>query len=312
MQISVLDAPTNLGLRPPSPGVEPGVSKLAGALRQTGLIKALGAREAGEVVPPAYSPEPDFAVGFRNGTAQALYGAELAARLGPLLDERGFVLVLGGDCGLLIGTGAALKARGRYGLAYIDAHDDFSFIRDTARYRGLFTLGGLSLGVATGRGPAVLADIGGLKPYFRQEDVVHIGRSSEEHDSRDYAIEDFERSQIVRLERDDIAQRGAGVIGREARTLLESDATAGFWIHLDADVLDRTLMPAVDSPNPRGLDFAQLEDVLAALLASPGAVGMEVTIFDPDLDPGGKLAQRLAGTIERAFRRSGRFALAGD
>jgi hypothetical protein len=32
-EIVVLDAPSNLGLRPPGPGVVPGVYKLAGALR---------------------------------------------------------------------------------------------------------------------------------------------------------------------------------------------------------------------------------------------------------------------------------------
>jgi arginase len=43
------------------------------------------------------------------------------------------------------------------------------------------------------------------------------------------------------------------------------------------------------------------------LLASPKAVGLEITIFDPDLDPDGKLAAQLAKTIEQAFTESGRF-----
>jgi hypothetical protein len=33
--VAVIDAPSNLGLRPPEDGVSPGVYKLAGALRDT-------------------------------------------------------------------------------------------------------------------------------------------------------------------------------------------------------------------------------------------------------------------------------------
>ena len=54
MSFSVLDAPSNLGLRPPAPGVEPGVRRLADALRACGLVERLSARDAGRVTPPAY------------------------------------------------------------------------------------------------------------------------------------------------------------------------------------------------------------------------------------------------------------------
>lgn len=50
----LLGAPSNLGLRPPAPGTVPGVYKLAGALREQGLLARLGAREGGVVVPPRY------------------------------------------------------------------------------------------------------------------------------------------------------------------------------------------------------------------------------------------------------------------
>ena len=68
-------------------------------------------------------------------------------------------------------------------------------------------------------------------------------------------------------------------------------------------------MPAVDSPNDHGLSFIHLEEILSALLASPKAVGIEITIFDPDLDPDGIYAKALGQTIETAFAKSGRFKL---
>lgn len=50
----LLDAPSNSGLRPLLPGTVPGVYKLAGALRDQGLLARLGAREGGVVTPPRY------------------------------------------------------------------------------------------------------------------------------------------------------------------------------------------------------------------------------------------------------------------
>jgi arginase len=53
-------------------------------------------------------------------------------------------------------------------------------------------------------------------------------------------------------------------------------------------------MPAVDSPQPDGLSYAELHQLLAPLLASGLARGIQFTIFDPDLDPQGRHARELA------------------
>src|SRR5262249_15751796 len=65
----------------------------------------------------------------------------------------------------------------------------------------------------------------------------------------------------------------------------------GYWVHLDVDILDPSVMPAVDSPDPGGLSAAELTELLAAL--APRAVGAQVTVFDPDLDPDGSHARLL-------------------
>ncbi len=43
---------------------------------------------------------------------------------------------------------------------------------------------------------------------------------------------------------------------------------ARYWIHLDADILDGALMPAVDSPEPDGLTYGELAALLKELLVS--------------------------------------------
>ena len=79
--------------------------------------------------------------------------------------------------------------------------------------------------------------------------------------------------------------------------LEREDGPAGFWVHLDADVLDDAIMPAVDYRLPDGLRWDELRDVLRAAVASPGAVGLEITIFNPTLDPDGRIGHALVDTL---------------
>jgi arginase len=56
-------------------------------------------------------------------------------------------------------------------------------------------------------------------------------------------------------------------------------------------------MPAVDSPEPGGLTHQELATLLRTLTASELAMGVQLTIFDPDLDPDGRLAAELTDTV---------------
>ena len=84
---------------------------------------------------------------------------------------------------------------------------------------------------------------------------------------------------------------------------------AGYWLHLDVDVLDPSVMPAVDSPDPGGLGADQLAAILDALAA--GAAGIQVTVFDSDLDPDGRYARLLVDVIVAGLARMTSSALDG-
>jgi arginase len=304
--IAVLDAPSNLGLRPPRPGAEPGVRHLAAALRELDLVARLGATDAGRIEIPAYSPEPNWTTGFRNGPAIRTVTIALAAEIGALLDRGSFPFVLGGDCSIVLGAMLALRRRGRYGLAFIDGHDDYSRAKDYDRYAGQFAAAGLDLGLVTGHGPDALCDIDGLRPYVRETDTVHLGLQREPEDPEFFDVSRFDDSAITRFTAADIRSGGASRIADQAREHLETTrAVPGFWIHLDADVVHRDVMPAVDSPNPNGISFAELEAILGTLLASPQAAGMHVGIYDPELDPDRTAGKALADTLIGAFERAG-------
>ena len=88
---------------------------------------------------------------------------------------------------------------------------------------------------------------------------------------------------------------GAGRTAQWAREQL-SDCM-GYWVHVDVDVLDPAVMPAVDAPDDGGIAYAELELLIAGLVGTPDCLGMQLTVFDPDYDPDGAYARELVGSL---------------
>ena len=74
--------------------------------------------------------------------------------------------------------------------------------------------------------------------------------------------------------------------------------------HLDADILDDKVMPAVDYRQPDGLSPDELATVLAAAMATGRVAGVEVTIYNPLLDPDGIAGAVLTGVLARGLSSS--------
>ncbi|MEV8410503.1 arginase family protein [Streptomyces niveus] len=294
--IVVIDAPSNLGLRPPAPGTVPGCYKLAGALREQGIVRRLGASEGGVVVPPRYDrgdwKEGD---GVFNAASIAAYTPRLADRIERHVRAGDFPLVLGGDCSIQLGASLALRRIGRYGIAAIDGSADF---RHTGNSPSVGAAGGEELAIATGRGQDDLSDIEGLRPYIRDEDVRLFGIRDGDEDLAELA-----ELRIPTLPVGEIREGGAPDVAGAVLRTLETPVTDGFWVHLDADVLDPEVMPAVDAPDPGGLLPAELTSLLRVLVRSERCVGLNVTIYDPDLDPDGTAGALLADIVVAAFTK---------
>jgi arginase len=292
-RIAVLDAPSNLGLRPPTETSVPGCAKAPGALRDHGLLTRLGARDAGCLTPPRYDPG-DWRPG--DGVAHAAqiaaYSRSLADRIGVLLDAGEFPVILGGDCSILLGSGIAMHrlgeaVGGRIGLVFVDGHSDFRH-PGNASYVG--AAAGEDLALVTGRGQADLTAIESRRPYFRDIDVVVLGMRAQD----EYRL-DLQAAGIVTRPVPALRAEGAARSAQWARDQLVD--CAGYWVHVDVDVLDPAVMPAVDAPSPGGIAFPELELLLAGLVESPHCLGVEITVFDPDYDPDGLYAAEISSTI---------------
>ena len=275
-----------------------GVEALPDALLAAGLAERLGARRAGRLEVPASNPRIEPATGMLNPGRLRDFSPRLADAVGAVLDRGEFPIVLGGDCSILLGTTLALRRRGRYGVLFLDGHADF--YQPDAEPAG--EAASMDLALVTGRGPELLTNLEGLRPLVRDEDVVVLA-------FRDAEVAAAEGSQPLpaSLHAFDLAtvrEHGIERAAGEALAHLErEDGPAGFWIHLDADVLDDAIMPAVDYRLPDGLSWDELSGVLAAAAASPQAVGLELTIFNPKLDHDGRIARTFVDVLAAALSR---------
>ncbi|MEI5584850.1 MULTISPECIES: arginase family protein [unclassified Agromyces] len=298
MPVDLIAAPTNLGLRPPEPGAVPGTAKAPEALREAGLserMARLGARDAGVVLADRYRPDVRPGDALRNQSAILAHTRRLADRVSASLDSGRAPLVIGGDCSLVLGPALALRRRGRFGLAYLDGHGDF---RHPGHDEAATTLGGEALAAAVGLHVAAVSDLDGLRPLIAGRDAVQVGCRDDEVDLTELGatLGDVIPAREVR-------ESGAAAAAARVLDVLARDDLDGFWIHVDVDVLDPRWMPAVDSPDPGGLGPDELVALLAAL--APRAIGADVAIFDPDLDPDGSAARRLVDVVEAGFARLG-------
>jgi arginase len=287
---AVLEAPSILGLKPT------GVDRLPSTLLQHGLADQLHARRAGRVTPSAaYNTTRDPQTLTLNARGIAEYSVRLADAVSDIIGRGEFPILLGGDCSIVLGSTLALRRRGRYGLLFIDGHADF--YQPEANPNG--EAASMDLAFATGHGPDLLTNLEGLRPLVRDEDTVAFGfRDAEEQ--QQFGSQPLP-PQLLAVDLAEVRRLG---VERAAQRAVEHLAKVpnGFFIHLDADVVNDDLMPAVDYRIPDGLIWDELRTVLQVALASGRAVGIEVTIYNPALDADGESGRGLARTLVESLR----------
>jgi arginase len=135
----------------------------------------------------------------------------------------------------------------------------------------------------------------------RDEDVVVLGcRDAADRERR--GCQPLPPDMLI-LDRDHIRQAGARDAARQAVTFLTRPGgpADGFWIHLDADVFDETIMQSVDDPPPDGLSWDDGIAILRTAITSPRAAGLQVAIYNPDIDKDGSNGRGLAAAVRSAL-----------
>ncbi|EHK57899.1 arginase family protein [Allomesorhizobium alhagi] len=286
---TILEAPSRLGLS------SSGVEMLPKALLAARFAEKIGARRGGEVPPPPHDEKVDAATGVLNLAGIAAYTVTLADAIDALLARDEMPVVLGGDCSILLGCLLATRRRGRFGLLFLDGHADF--FQPSAEPKG--EVASMELAIAVGRHDTVLARPEDHSPLVEEEDVVAFGRRDEQ-DSEEFGSQRIEDSgiELINLAR----IRDIGIEAATSQALARLAGLEGFWLHLDADVLDAKIMPAVDYIVEGGLAWDELIHVLRQAFSTERVVGMNITILNPALDKDGSIAARFVDAVASGMK----------
>ncbi|MDP9243364.1 MAG: arginase family protein [Actinomycetota bacterium] len=282
----VIDAPSILGLFPR------GVETLPDALHAHGLVERIGAVGRISLEPPPFVAGPD-PTSVNNADALVDFAESLAVAVADVLERGEFPLVLGGDCSILFGPLLALARRGPSGLLFLDGHADFSHPDDEPSGEAA----SMDLALATGRVPAGFGPIGGFDPLIADDRVAVLGyrvHGDGTDTNRGTHIDD---TRVTAIDLAEVRRLGLDRAITDALAVVARDELDGFWIHIDVDVLDDALMPAVDYRTPDGLTWEELTTIVRTALATGRARGLDLTIFNPTLDPDGHLAARLVAFL---------------
>lgn len=292
-RFAIIEAPSVLGHM----ATHLGVATMPDVLLKAGLDKRIGARRVGRFETPEWKVERDPATQIMNPQAINEYSIILANVMEKVLDNNEFPVILGGDCSILLGTSLALKRRGRYGVLYIDGHPDM-YPPEHSTILGAASAS--DVGYATGRGPDIVTNIEGRKPLLRDDDVVIFGYG-------DGAVQTRNRApslpdDMLAFNSDEVRILGVETAAEEAvEHLTREGGPEGFLIHVDADVLNQRIMWACDAPHPDGFSWDELSTTLRVAMSSPKAIGLQLTIYNPDMDPYHLSGRGFAATVGKAL-----------
>jgi len=269
-RVHIIGVPMDLGQS--RRGVDMGPS----ALRYAGLA-ALGYEvvDGGNIpvpVPEEEVEEPNTRA--RHLKAVAATAQEIYRRARACREQNAFVLFLGGDHSISIGTVAAVSEGRDIGLIWIDAHGDFN----TPETSPTGNIHGMPVAVITGRGPEPLVQVGYPGPKVQPAHIVLVGTRDLDPGER----EALRHSGITVFTMRDIDEFGMATVAR--RIITQLHGLEYVHVSLDMDSLDPDVAPGVGTPVSGGLTYREAH-LLMEILAEWGKIGsLDIVEVNPILD----------------------------
>lgn len=224
-------------------------------------------------------PVPTLEDVVKNGEDSRLQTVIAACQKAYQLGYEGFtneefVLFLGGDHSISIGTVAAAARDEAVGLIWIDAHGDFN----TPETSPSGNLHGMPVAVLVGSGPLSLVNLGHSGPKLQPAQVVQLAT----RDLDPLEGEQLLRSGIRVLTMCDINESGVESVARQ--TLEHLRQFRRLHVSLDMDSLDPNEAAGVGTPVSGGLTYRQAHELMK-ILGESGRVGsLDIVEINPILD----------------------------
>jgi arginase len=243
---------------------------------------------------------------IRNGHTVRAFSLSLAEKVAASMRAGELPVVLGGDCSVLLGCLLGARWAGGRGLIHVDGHSDFFHPGNYDTAKRLGSAAGMDLALATGRGEPILTQWPKIDgPLVADSDAVQIGdRNAEDPDYYINGYGDIVKTAITRFTIQRVNELGVRNVARLAQTHLEKHHLSRVWLHVDLDVLDQSVLDAVDSPGSPGLTAAELSDLIYAFVSKECVAGVDFAIYDPDLDPNRRYPSLLVECISKGIRGS--------
>lgn len=277
--IRIIGVPMDLGQS--RRGVDMGPS----ALRYAGLQARL-ARLGYEVYDEGNIAVPNLEEKVVEGTGRQLKAVTAVCqtiyqRALACVQRNDFVIFLGGDHSISIGTVAAAAQSEPVGVIWVDAHGDYN----TPESSPSGNIHGMPVAVLVGDGPQELVNIGYEGVKIQPSQLVQIGVRALDTSERDRLAQSGASIYTMRH----LDELGMAAVARRALERLRH--LTHIHVSLDMDSLDPATAPGVGTPVPGGLTYREAH-LLMEILGDSGRVrSLDIVEINPILDDQNKTAE---------------------
>ena len=282
-KIALIGAPTSAA------ALQAGHEGAPGALRAAGLVERLQAvgyevADLGDCVTQLYQPDDEHPRA-RNLPAVLAALNDLRPRIEQAVKSGALPLVLGGDCVIALATLAGVRRYYRnVSLVYVDRDADLNVPATTPSG----CVDGMVVAHIIGRGAPELVRFWGEPPLVREPDVALFG--IDRLDPPEEAL--LGRSPLRRYLAAEIQRQGPAAAAHAALERIHA-ASHEFVLHFDVDVISSDDFRATNFAAPGGLRLEEVRQGLEVFARQKNLAAMEVTVYNPALDPDGSAARLL-------------------
>ena len=283
-KIAIIGAPTSAA------ALTPGHERAPAALRAAGIIDRLQAagfevNDMGDCQTQISQPDDEHP---RARNIPPLVSAlnDLRPRVEIAVKSGALPLILGGDCSIVLATVAGARSYYRHvGLIYVDRDADMNVPATTPSGN----VDGMVISHLIGRGAPELVRFWGEPPLVREPDIVLFG--VDRLDAPEKLA--LDRSPIRRYLGEDIRRTGISAAAESAVARMQGGQHE-FVLHLDVDAISSAEFSATNYAGPEGgMSLADVQRAMAIFASRPNMIALEVSTYNPALDPDGSAAKVL-------------------
>ncbi|HEY9165449.1 MAG TPA: arginase [Candidatus Kryptonia bacterium] len=221
----------------------------------------------------------------------------LAHKIGTIMEQKEFPLVLGGDHSIAMGTisglsGFARKNGLRFGVIWIDAHADMN----TNETSPSGNIHGMPFAAVLGEGVKELTTIGGDFRKVDPKNAVLIGVRNIDRAEKEI----MKRTGIKYYTMADIDKYGAHrIIGRALKEFKENVDL--LHVSFDIDSVDPSVAAGVGTPSPGGLSYRETHLIMETIADCECMSSLEVTEVNPIFDVRNESAEFATAVVASAL-----------